>query len=687
MIKTTIINIINKYKMRTINIILIVLVIFVMFFIIDNFYRHHKSAMQKSSSLIGGNHETTQSTKMIIPKRFPQVGVLTNDVIHTIPIEHFVWLEKTDGEHVNIIIHNSKAYTLDKEHQPVQLPMSIKTETNKQSIIDTELYKGKYYVFDAPMINGQDISELSYPVRMNRVEQFLKSNPSLLKSFILKSYTQCDKNELIKLIDNVKTINKSPTTKNKIDGYILQHKSLPYYSREYIVYKLKRRNLNTVDFKLHYVPEEFAFYLYLYGTYNDCFFNRKRLPRDNPYYMQHEGIDANKKLPPSLYVLFASSFFEDLHIYVPDLDYDKTDYFPDEIKQIDALTTQIDKAPEKFENAIIEFSLTNSNQWVPLKIRNDKPNANGYHVGLSNCATMFNPITRETINDDSLYFTKSKQLAFNNAVINPYHEINKVIRQFIVEHTINKIMTPHLRGRLSVLDLAGGRGGDLLNLYNSGASNIFAVDADKTALVQYVERTPKTTNKTYVPLDKKSFNKPPNLSKMININAVYGFLSENNSKIIEEIKSRYEYPKLGFDVVLMNYAYHYLCDESKNKLNELHKTVTAILRKGGLFIFTYFDGDKLIKHDEVTKGPFTIKINKSTKTALMPLPTIDASGYREEPLVLKEHLEVFTKSKSFKLVEKFQPLKLVTKYIASITDTEKVSEFIDLINVIVLEHI
>ena len=676
-------------------IVIVIIALFVLFFLLSEFYRRTKLLRRFNMSLQGGrtnklSHKTSLRTvdDMKIPKRFPQVGVLTNDIIHKIPIEQFVWLEKTDGEHVNVIIFNKRAYTLDKEHQPVQLPIAIKTNSEKQTILDTELYKGKYYIFDASMIDDQDISELSYITRMNRADKYLKSNPDLSKTFVLKTYTQCDKNELIKLIDNVKTTCKSPTTKNKIDGYILQHKSLPYYSRETIVYKLKRRNLNTIDFKLHYVPEEFAFYLYLYGEYSDCFFNRKRLPRENPYYKQHEGIDANQKLPHNLYVLFSSSFFEDLHFFTPDLEYDKTDYFPDEIKQINTLTEQIDKAPEKFENAIVEFSLTNSNQWVPLRIRTDKQNANGYFVGLSNCATMFNPITRETINDDSLYFTKSKQLAFDNSVITPYHDINKVIRQFIVENTINKTMTAHLRGRLNVLDLAGGRGGDLMNLYNSGGTNIFAVDSDKTALVQYVERTPQTAHKTYTPL-LKTYVKPDNLSKMININAIYGVLSENNGQIVEEIKNRYEYPKLGFDVVLMNYAYHYLCDnnDKMKSLNELHKTVISLLRKGGLFIFTYFDGERIIKHDSLTLGPFTIKVDKKNKKALMPLPTIDASGYREEPLVLKEHLEVFVKSKSFKVVDHFQPLKLVSSYVSSIKDPKNVSAFIDLINVIVLERV
>ena len=55
--------------------------------------------------------------------------------------------------------------------------------------------------------------------------------------------------------------------------------------------------------------------------------------------------------------------------------------------------------------------------------------------------------------------------------------------------------------------------------------------------------------------------------------------------------------------------------------------------------------------------------------------------------MLKEHLELFTKSKSFKLVDQFQALKSASSYITSIKDPENVCAFIDLINVIVLERV
>ena len=129
-------------------IVIVIIALFVLFFLLSEFYRRTKLLRRFNMSLQGGrtnklSHKTSLRTvdDMKIPKRFPQVGVLTNDIIHKIPIEQFVWLEKTDGEHVNVIIFNKRAYTLDKEHQPVQshkelyLPVQQQRKPQKHGLV------------------------------------------------------------------------------------------------------------------------------------------------------------------------------------------------------------------------------------------------------------------------------------------------------------------------------------------------------------------------------------------------------------------------------------------------------------------------------------------------------------------------------------------------------------------------
>ena len=140
----------------------------------------------------------------------------------------------------------------------------------------------------------------------------------------------------------------------------------------------------------------------------------------------------------------------------------------------------------------------------------------------------------------------------------------------------------------------------------------------------------------------------------------------------------------------MNFAYHYLCNDINN-LKELVRTISVLLRNGGRFIFSFFDGEKIIKKARAGKariGPFVIQINENN-TALMPLPTIDSSGYREEPLVLEQHLALFINNPSFKLIEKYTPFSKISKIpeFLKIQDPCKVSEFLKYITVLVFEKV
>lgn len=696
------------------------IIVFVLFVVICEIYSANKS-MRRTSLLGGKSRKSVKSSKRhkptitkvdelsadgtpnitrlnitnapqeiakLIPNHFPQVGVLTNEVIHKFGPESFVWLEKTDGEHKNIIIFKDKIYHVTFNALNV-LP-TVLNDSYAFTVLDSELYKDMYYIFDAAYVEGVDVSKLPFIERMDAADKFIKKHAQLSQIFEIKKFYPVTVDVLGDLVNRLTATNISPETGNRIDGFVLQHKNLPYFHEaDYISYKLKRRNLNTIDFKVHYDSDDCCYYLYLVGSFKECIFNRKQLPRDNEFAQKHENVDLYGTLPDKLYILFASSFFEGLHVYAPDLDYDHTGYFEDEITTINQITTDMDAHPDKYNTKIVEFSLTNSNSWVPMRMREDKRNSNGYAVGLSNCAVMFNPITPESIRNESLYFTKSTQLAFDKSIIDPYHSINRIIRQHIIEANINNRMSFKLpRGAsLSVLDLAGGRGADELYLYHAGVGNIFAMDADKTALVQYVSRTQKTPLLKWAPLDG-TCKQPQSLPRVISINAIHGVLGENNQPIIDDIKQRYEFPAMNFDIILMNYAYHYLCG-SMQSLKELHRTVCELLRPNGLFIFTYFDGEAIA---EVSKsniahiGPFSIEI-LSDGSAKMPLPTIDSSGYRREPLVMKKHLAVFTKSKSFKLLTNYAPFEKVENYYDEDEDPQHVAEFISFIRVMVLERV
>jgi hypothetical protein len=110
---------------------------------------------------------------------------------------------------------------------------------------------------------------------------------------------------------------------------------------------------------------------------------------------------------------------------------------------------------------------------VPYKIRNDKPYANGYKIGLSNIETIFSPFTGE-----NSYFNYNIQ----NDVYKATHIISANIRFYM----LNRI--PLFTPKFSVLDVAGGRGADVNNLNLKGCSKFFVKDLDNKALIKYCSK-------------------------------------------------------------------------------------------------------------------------------------------------------------------------------------------------------
>jgi SAM-dependent methyltransferase len=301
--------------------------------------------------------------------------------------------------------------------------------------------------------------------------------------------------------------------------------------------------------------------------------------------------------------LFTSPFFHDLYLYKDGFD-DTSGYFDEEITIINELLQ------EDLEGKIVEFSLTNDNKWVPFRIRSDKQYPNGGRVAFSNVMNCFAPITA-----DAKYFNKITE---TEATIS-YHEASHKVREVI--------STKFPTDCKNILDLCGGRGGDY-RFFPNDISHLTIIDADRHAIAQYVDK---------IGNDKLEIKNPT-------VDAIYGMLGEDNSKILDELSLR---GTNKFDLILMNFAIHYLCDDER-KLVSLGDMVKDILNSKGLFVISYHSGEELLKEnveivEEKQNGAIIAKV---------PLPTIDESGYREEPLALKKFLDLI----QLNLVSEFSPL-------------------------------
>jgi hypothetical protein len=299
-------------------------------------------------------------------------------------------------------------------------------------------------------------------------------------------------------------------------------------------------------------------------------------------------------------VLFSSPFYENLEkLMIQPQAFDTSDYTDEEIAQIREMMSR------NLEERVVECSLTNSNQLIPFRLRDDKPYPNGGMVAYTNIAACFAPP-----NDNDVYF----EPIVADAEMKMYHDCSHAMRGYVAK-AIARVAAEH---RIEyVMDLCGGRGGDYSFLPKS-MEHLFVVDADKNALTRYADKIWRENEREKLPT----------------MNAIPGILSNDNQEILRDIHSRLEYD--GFDLVLMNFAIHYLCDDA-GKIDALVEMLRQVCgsRRNTLLAITYHDGEILRDHVDIRSQDDASGVT----IASVPLPTIDASGYREEPLALRRFID------------------------------------------------
>ena len=568
-----------------------------------------------------------------LPPYYPQVGVLTNYIFYQHTPEEFVYLEKTDGERTLLLIDEDDIYKLST-YPTLSLTKLDNVPTNGQrssdiyklmrgfSLLDTELYNDKYYVFDAYAVDNVLVYNYDFKDRIQHIKTFLNKchEANILTNIESKQIYNVSKENVNDIINMVNTSDYSEKTGHRIDGVVFQLVNMPYVDNTkkpsaITTFKLKRRTLNTIDFMVKYDADtdgrrplantKHVYYLYLQNKLFKC-----------PYWYNLHKVDITKLING----------------------WDTNGYNNEQIADINTLIADMANDPTKYNGAIIEMSLTYSNYWVPMRVRTDKQYSNSYKVGVSNMGVIFSPLTM-----DESYFTKDfSKSPFSIDLRSMYHDVNKVIRKYMFDVLFNQVAN---HSKLSLLDLCGGRGGDVKYYLPNNVSDIFVIDGDKQALVQYVER----------------------YYSKCNVNARYCVLDndvDKTNKLIRQI----QYYKQQFDIIVMNYAIHYLCDDD-TKLVNLRKLISTLLRPGGYVLMSFFDGDKLIDNLPI-KHFEGIKPCEDGVNCLMALPTIDPTGYRIEPLVRKHHIDLLTKStdgedtskdstdaNNLRIVKEFYPLE------------------------------
>ena len=411
------------------------------------------------------------------------------------------------------------------------------------SILDCEKYGDKLYCFDALVVKGVDVRNRSYEERMEAAKQ------ANLPDITVKSYNPVESVDA--LIKYIQTHFKSPTTGHNIDGIILQERKKSYNSAR--VYKLKLPIMNTIDFRLKHVKDD-EFVLYSGGK----FVNNSALQFSYP------NIENCS--------LFVAPYYANAHKFIVKELPEKNEYPPEIAKEINALTKEIMANPSGFDGKIVELSWDGSN-YYPIRVRTDKEYPNGYRTAVSNIGLVYAPITIE-----NKYFENDKGNPFSEETIGRFHENSHMVRKEIMNR-LPELPKEVKRG--SCLDLSCGRGGDLKALMDKGYRNLFCVDLDKIALTQLVN---SLYNGDYY--------------RHTWVNVFDYDLSGEMDTLYNRITERKDYsPGHCFQAVFMNFAIHYVV----MNIESIGEFVKRIIKPGGFFAFTFFDGDKILADNGLAK--------------------------------------------------------------------------------------
>ena len=411
------------------------------------------------------------------------------------------------------------------------------------SILDCERYDDKLYCFDALVVKGVDVRNRSYEERMEAAKQ------ANLPDITVKSYKPVE--SVDELISYIQKNFKSPTTGHNIDGIILQERKKSYNMAR--VYKLKLPIMNTIDFRLKHINGN-EFVLYSGGK----FVNNSALQFNYP------NIENCS--------LFVAPYYANAHKFTVKSLPEKNAYPPEIAKEIHSLTKQISSDPASFDGKIVELSWDGTD-YYPIRIRTDKEYPNGYRAAVSNIGLVYAPITIE-----NKYFENDKGNPFSEETIGRFHENSHQVRKTIMNH-LPELPKEVKRG--SCLDLSCGRGGDLKALMDKGYRNLFCVDLDRIALTQLV-------NSLYM----------GDYYRHTWVNVFDYDLSTELDTLYNRITERKDYsPGHCFQAVFMNFAIHYVV----MNVAEIGKFVKRIVKPGGFFAFTFFDGDKILADNGLTE--------------------------------------------------------------------------------------
>ncbi len=540
--------------------------------IVSEVFGNETTILSPLCSALGVPCTHTATLKKLLPNAIElSRNVFITEIWPEIQEAAFAITDKADGE--RMIIHAAQEVFLIAADKKIQLAAAW---THGESIFECEYVDGKAYIYDIIMLDGKNLTKLPFK------ERWQPDFKLGLKDVYFKKFYFLDSKNYVKQLK----ASFAAELPYETDGLIFSSINEPYRRMRH--YKWKPIEKSSIDFLCKKAP--------VLKPGKDI----KKLELE-----RRAGL-ISKEEPNNKYFLFCSISPHDFkmlglrHVqgYETLFERKKEPVFPVHFcPSSQPLAYQFEWDGENLDDQIVEFGYQPSTNFaghaVPslkfMRIRHDRQDdyKKGYYGNYFRIAEFvwnsFNdPLTKEIIMDPQkavadMYFQKP-----SDEWIRVRKHNNNVKRMVIQKYA---------SGSKWALDLACGKGQDLLKYSSAGVRNIIMVDSVPDNISQVIQR------------------KYSNLKVIKNPMSVYTFcidLKGGASEICQEISSN-GIPFETINFISCNLAIHYLLGDPEQFENTV-RMFANFATSGTKIMITSLDGSKVF--NLLKSGNFTSKSGK-----------------------------------------------------------------------------
>ena len=528
-------------------------------------------------------------------------------------IDQYYLSDKADGERCFILINNGTLSVLSSSHN-IDIPISSinKFDENyfdnkKNTILDAEVmgldYNNKkfdkIFAFDILYLNDEKLTNVSMDERNNKLNIICsKTGPTIQKKIMVRLSNSDDPDSNYKY--QINDIYSRASRLYPIDGLIFTPNNTNSDSVKYnqpenyfdmIVYKWKPPEQMTIDFLVMKIPKNligikpylsktgFDIYLLFCGIKFQTF---KLLNLE--YMPEYKNIFEGYKFADNYFpIQFTPSINHNAYIY----------YHPKNFKLNNKLITEDD-----LHGHVVEFKYDcasvldqdlkqtiekNKCLWIIERLRTDRDInvekgigfGNDFKTAESVYNSYMNPFTLEMLINENKTGGDAYFMTQKLPIYKALTKYNGFVKAQILRQLENSDW---------IIDLASGKGQDLFVYNGFYIKNGLFMDIDKDALVEL--------NKRKYDFDKQDFyvyNKKPNTN--MSVFSKNMDLTKDYNEIINNLLD-IKLPEKGVDGIVINFALHYIII-NQTSLDNFINLVNKLLKPGGIFIFTCFDGNKI----------------------------------------------------------------------------------------------